>query len=198
MAPRPAGPALRRPRGGRRARQGPAMTGDAESVAIAGMPGIAGVPGIAQVPGNAGVAGNAGSPGWVIGRRWHIVRPLSTAPEAGRTPYVAADLFGEYPFEVVVKIIAPPPGVAGWQGLGERRHAQMEMSLPLGHVHENIAEVLDCDLDPDYGSYIVTRLYPNTLERYLQEASGRDSLTLGEALRLAEQMLAGLRAAWDR
>jgi serine/threonine protein kinase len=169
-----------------------AMTGDAGSAAVAGVPGIAGV------PGNAGAPGNAGSPGWVIGRRWHIVRPLSNAPELGRTPYVAADLFGEYPFEVVVKVIAPPPGVAGWQGLGERRHAQMEMSLPLGHVHENIAEVLDCDLDPDYGSYIVTRLYPNTLERYLQEASGRDSLTLGEALRLAEQMLAGLRAAWDR
>ncbi len=163
-----------------------ATGGDAGSAGNAGVPGIAGVP------------GNAGSPGWVIGRRWHIVRPLSNVPEPGRTPYVAADLFGEYPFEVVVKIIAPPPGVAGWQGLGERRHAQMEMSLPLGHVHENIAEVLDCDLDPDYGSYIVTRLYPNTLERYLQEANGRDSLTLGEALRLAEQMLAGLRAAWDR
>ena len=147
--------------------------------------------------GAGGAAGRA-STGWVIGRRWHILRPLSDAPELGRVPYVAADLYGEYPFEVVVKIIAPPPGVAGWQGLGERRHAQMEMSLPLGHVHENIAEVLDCDLDPEYGSYIVTRLYPNTLERYLQQANGRDSLTMGEALRLAEQMLAGLRAAWDR
>lgn len=135
---------------------------------------------------------------WVIGRRWHILRPLSDAAELGRVPYVAADLYGEYPSEVVVKIIAPPPGVAGWQALGERRHAQMEMSLPLGHVHENIAEILDCDLDPEYGSYIVTRLYPNTLERYLQEANGRDSLTMGEALRFAEQMLAGLRAAWDR
>jgi hypothetical protein len=136
--------------------------------------------------------------GWVIGRRWHILRPLSDALELGRVPYVAEDLYGEYPFEVVVKIIAPPPGVAGWQGLGERRHAQMEMSLPLGHVHENIAEVLDCDLDPEYGSYIVTRLYPNTLERYLRQANGQDSLTMGDALRLAEQMLAGLRAAWDR
>jgi hypothetical protein len=146
----------------------------------------------------AGPAGTAGSMGWVIGRRWHILRPLSDALELGRVPYVAEDLYGEYPFEVVVKIIAPPPGVAGWQGLGERRHAQMEMSLPLGHVHENIAEVLDCDLDPEYGSYIVTRLYPNTLERYLQQANGQDSLTMGDALRLAEQMLAGLRAAWDR
>jgi hypothetical protein len=156
------------------------------------------------MPGGAGMAGDTagaagrGSAGWVIGRRWHILRPLSDAPELGRIPYVAADLYGEYPFEVVVKIIAPPPGIAGWEGLGERRHAQMEMSLPLGHVHENIAEVLDCDLDPEYGSYIVTRLYPNTLERYLQEANGQDSLTMGEALRLGEQMLAGLRAAWDR
>ncbi len=158
----------------------------------------------AVMPGGAGMAGDAagaagaGSGGWVIGRRWHILRPLSDTPELGRIPYVAADLYGEYPFEVVVKIIAPPPGVAGWEGLGERRHAQMEMSLPLGHVHENIAEVLDCDLDPEYGSYIVTRLYPNTLERYLQQANGQDSLTMGEALRLGEQMLAGLRAAWDR
>jgi hypothetical protein len=154
----------------------------------------------AVMAGGAGAAGAAGgaSAGWVIGRRWHILRPLSDTPELGRIPYVAADLYGEYPFEVVVKIIAPPPGVAGWEGLGERRHAQMEMSLPLGHVHENIAEVLDCDLDPEYGSYIVTRLYPNTLERYLQQTNGQDSLTMGEALRLGEQMLAGLRAAWDR
>jgi serine/threonine protein kinase len=141
---------------------------------------------------------HASGTGWVIGRRWHILRPLSGAPESGRVPYVAADLYGEYPFEVVVKVIAPPPGVAGPQGLGERRHAQMEMSLPLGHIHENIAEILDSDLDPEYGSYIVTRLYPNTLERCLREAGERDSLTLGEVLRLAEQMLAGLRAAWDR
>ena len=157
-----------------------------------------------ELAGDAGPAGPAGraagtaSMGWVIGRRWHILRPLSDAPESGRVPYVAADLYGEYPFEVVVKIIAPPPGVGGWQALSERRHAQMEMSLPLGHIHENIAEILDSDLDPEYGSYIVTRLYPSTLERYLWEANGRDSLTMGEVLHLAEQMLAGLRAAWDR
>jgi hypothetical protein len=151
--------------------------------------------------GPAGLAGrtaSGGTVGWVIGRRWHILRPLSDAPDSGRVPYVAADLYGEYPFEVVVKIIAPPPGVGGWQALSERRHAQMEMSLPLGHIHENIAEVLDSDLDPEYGSYIVTRLYPSTLERYLWEANSRDSLTMGEVLHLAEQMLAGLRAAWDR
>jgi serine/threonine protein kinase len=157
-------------------------------------------PALVSAGGAAGAAGAAlaGGDHWVIGRRWHVLRPLSDTPESGRVPYVAADLYGEYPFEVVVKIIAPPPGVAGWEGLGERRHAQMEMSLPLGHIHENIAEILDCDLDPEYGSYIVTRLYPNTLERYLREAGERDSLTLGDVLRLAEQMLAGLRAAWDR
>jgi hypothetical protein len=134
----------------------------------------------------------------VVGRRWRILRPLPDVPEPGRVPYVATDLYGEYPFEAVVKIIAPPPGVAGWQGLGERRHAQMEMSLPLGHIHENIAELLDCDLDPEHGFYIVTRLYPSTLERHLGETDGQDSLTMGEVLRLAVQMLAGLRAAWDR
>jgi serine/threonine protein kinase len=143
---------------------------------------------------SAGVAGGA----QVIGRRWRILRPVPDVPEQGRVPYVATDSYGEYPFEVVVKVIAPPPGIAGWQGLGERLHAQMEMSLPLGHIHENIAEVLDCDLDPEHGFYIVTRMYPSTLERYLREADGRDSLTMGEVLRLAEQMLAGLRAAWDR
>jgi uncharacterized protein DUF4407/protein kinase-like protein len=148
--------------------------------------------------GPAGGTASGGTMGWVIGRRWHILRPLSDAPDSGRVPYVAADLYGEYPFEVVVKIIAPPPGVGGWQALSERRHAQMEMSLPLGHIHENVAEVLDSDLDQEYGFYIVTRLYPSTLERYLWEANSRDSLTMGEVLHLAEQMLAGLRAAWDR
>jgi len=145
-----------------------------------------------------GVGGGAAGGGWVIGRRWHVQRPMPNAPNSGRTPFVAVDLDGEYPFEVVVKIVAPPPGAAGPRGLSERRHAQMEMSVPQGHIHDNIADVLDCDLDPEYGSYIVTRLYPRTLERYLAEAGQLDSLTLGHVLRFAEQILAGLRAAWER
>ena len=140
---------------------------------------------------------DTGHPGWVIGHRWQILRPLADVSHSGRVPLVAADLHGEYPFEVVVKVIAPPPGAAGPQALKERRHAQMEMSLPLEHVHENIAEVLDCDLDPEHGFYIVTRLYPTTLERHLREATERDSLTVGQVLNLAVQILAGLRAAWD-
>jgi eukaryotic-like serine/threonine-protein kinase len=71
------------------------------------------------------------------------------------------------------------------------------MSLPQGHLHPNIAEVLDCDTDPRYGSYLVTRLYPVTLERYLVQAAELDTLTVGLVLRFAEQILAGLRAAWD-
>jgi serine/threonine protein kinase len=110
---------------------------------------------------------------------------------------VAVDAFGQYPFEVVVKIVAPPPGVAGWQAARERRHAQMEMSLPQGHIHDNIAEVLDCDVDPRHGYYIVTRLYPATLEQYLADADNEDALTIGLVLDFATQILAGLRAAWD-
>ena len=72
----------------------------------------------------------------------------------------------------------------------------MEMSLPQVHVHDNIAEVLDCDLDPEHGFYIVTRLYPKTLEQFLREATEQDSLTLGQVLTIAVQILAGLRAAW--
>src|SRR5262249_45422844 len=136
--------------------------------------------------------------GWVIGRRWHVQRPMPSVSTSGRASFVALDLDGEYPFEVVVKIIAPPPGAAGPRVLAERRHAQMEMSLQQGHIHDNIAEVLDCDLDPEYGSYIVTRLYPGTLDRYLAETRELDALTLGQVLRIAEQILAGLRAAWDR
>ena len=142
--------------------------------------------------------GSAGDSGWVIGRRWHVQRPMPNVSASGRAPFVALDLDGEYPFEVVVKIIAPPPGAAGPRVLTERRHAQMEMSLPQGHIHDNIAEVLDCDLDPEYGSYLVTRLYPGTLERYLAGTGELDALTLGRVLRFAEQILDGLRAAWDR
>jgi len=149
----------------------------------------------ARIPGRVGRAGDSG---WVIGRRWHVQRPMPNVSNSGRATFIALDLDGEYPFEVVVKIIAPPPGAAGPRVLAERRHAQMEMSLPQGHIHDNIAEVLECDLDPEYGSYIVTRLYPGTLERYLAETSEFDALTLGQVLRLAEQILAGLRAAWDR
>jgi serine/threonine protein kinase len=145
-----------------------------------------------------GPVGGVGDSGWVIGHRWHVQRPMPNVSNPGRAPFVALDLDGEYPFEVVVKIIAPPPGATGPRVLAERRHAQMEMSLPQGHIHDNIAEVLDCDLDPEYGSYIVTRLYPGTLERYLADTGELDSLTLGRVLRLAEQILAGLRAAWDR
>jgi serine/threonine protein kinase len=123
---------------------------------------------------------------------------MSNISHSGLAPFVALDLDGEYPFEVVVKIIAPPPGAPGPRVLAERRHAQMEMSLPQGYIHDNIAEILDCDLDPEHGSYIVTRLYPETLERYLAETSELDALTLAPVLHLAQQILAGLRAAWDR
>ena len=135
--------------------------------------------------------------GWVIGNRWHIQRPLTDAPQSGRVPFVAVDLTGAVLSEAVVKIIAPPPGAVGRKALGEQRHAQMEMSLPLGPVHGNIAEVLDCDLDVANGFYIVTRLYPATLERYLRAAAEQDTLTLGQVLGFAVQILAGLRAAWD-
>ena len=163
-----------------------------------GLPGgreTGGGPVSARIP---GPVGSVGDSGWVIGHRWHVQRPMPNASASGRAPFVALDLNGEYPFEVVVKIIAPPPGAAGPGVLTERRHAQMEMSLPQGHIHDNIAEVLDCDLDPEYGSYIVTRLYPGTLERYLAENGELDALTLGPVLRFAEQILDGLRAAWDR
>jgi len=135
--------------------------------------------------------------GWRIGQRWQIQRPLSDVPNSGRVPFVAVDAYRRYPFEVVVKIVAPPPGVAGWQAARERRHAQMEMSLPQGHLHDNIAEVLDCDVDPEHGYYIVTRLYPATLEQYLADPGNQDALTIGQVLDLATQILAGLRAAWD-
>jgi serine/threonine protein kinase len=153
----------------------------------AGPPGPAGPPDATRPP----------EPGWLIGQRWHIQRPLSDVPNSGRAPYVAVDASGQYPFEVVVKIIAPPPGVAGLQAAIERRHAQMEMSLPQGHIHDNISEVLDCDVDPEHGYYIVTRLYPATLEQYLAEPANQDALTVGLVLDLAVQILAGLRAAWD-
>ena len=148
-------------------------------------------------PARAAGSGPADS-GWVIGRRWHIRRPLTGIPNQARVPFMAIDLSGEYPFEVVVKIIAPPPRVAGTQAMRERRHAQMEMSLPQGHMHDNIAEILDSDLDPEHGFYIVTRLYPQTLEQYLQAAERRHSLTIGQVLDFSVQILAGLRAAWDR
>jgi len=135
--------------------------------------------------------------GWVIGNRWQIQRPLADAPHSGRVPFVAVDLTGAVASEVVVKIIAPPPGAVGSKALGEQRHAQMEMSLPLGPVHENIAEVLDCDLDVAHGFYIVTRRYPASLEQYLQAAAEQDTLTLGQVLDFAVQILGGLRAAWD-
>jgi len=149
-----------------------------------------------------GVAGN-GEPGagagrgWVIGNRWHVQRPLADAPHSGRVPFVAVDLKQEFPAEAVVKIVAPPPGAVDGKALREQRHAQMEMSLPLGPVHANIAEVLDCDLDVEHGFYIVTRLYPTTLERHLRVAAEQDALTIGQVLDFAVQILAGLRAAWD-
>lgn len=152
-------------------------------------------------PGDPAPGGRASGPadnGWVIGRRWHIQRPLAGIPGHGRVPFVAIDLSGEYPFEVVVKIIAPPPRVTGTQAVRERRQAQMEMSLPQRHIHDNIAEILDSDLDPQHGFYIVTRLYPQTLEQYLQDAERRQSLTTGRVLDIAAQVLGGLQAAWDQ
>jgi serine/threonine protein kinase len=144
-----------------------------------------------------GEPGAAGGRGWVIGNRWHVQRPLADAPHSGRVPFVAVDLKREFPAEAVVKIVAPPPGAVGSKALREQRHAQMEMSLPQGPVHANIAEVLDCDLDAEHGFYIVTRLYPTTLERHLRTAAEQDALTVGQVLDFAVQILAGLRAAWE-
>ena len=145
----------------------------------------------------AGEPGTGAGRGWVIGNRWHVQRPLAEAPHSGRVPFVAVDLKQEFPAEAVVKIVAPPPGAVGGKVLREQRHAQMEMSLPLGPVHANIAEVLDCDLDAEHGFYIVTRLYPTTLERHLHAAADQDALTVGQVLDFTVQILAGLRAAWD-
>jgi serine/threonine protein kinase len=158
--------------------------------------GVAGQVARAGEPG-AGEPGTGAGRGWVIGNRWHVQRPLAEAPHSGRVPFVAVDLKQEFPAEAVVKIVAPPPGAVGGKALREQRHAQMEMSLPLGQVHANIAEVLDCDLDVEHGFYIVTRLYPTTLERHLRAAADQDALTVGQALDFAVQILAGLRAAWD-
>ncbi len=173
------------------------VTGSGVSGGVTGN-GVTGQAGNGVTGQAAGAAGTAAAGhGWVIGNRWQIQRPLADAPHSGRVPFVAVDLHREYPSEVVVKIIAPPPGAMGGRALREQRHAQMEMSLPLGPVHDNIAEVLDCDLDVQYGCYIVTRLYPTTLERYLRAAAEQDTLTIGQVLDFAVQILAGLRAAWD-
>jgi hypothetical protein len=163
--------------------------------------------GVAGQVARTGEPGAGAGRGWVIGDRWHVQRPLAEAPHSGRVPFVAVDLTQEFPAEAVVKIVAPPPGAVGGFGRGggagasralrEQRHAQMEMSLPLGPVHANIAEVLDCDLDVEHGFYIVTRLYPTTLERHLRAAAEQDALTIGQVLDFAVQILAGLRAAWD-
>ena len=163
--------------------------------------------GLAGQVARTGEPGAAAGRGWVIGNRWHVQRPLADAPHSGRVPFVAVDLKQEFPAEAVVKIVAPPPGAADGFGRGggagasrtlrEQRHAQMEMSLPLGPVHANIAEVLDCDLDVEHGFYIVTRLYPTTLERHLRVTAEQDALTVGQMLDFAVQILAGLRAAWD-
>ncbi len=141
--------------------------------------------------------GPGGGQGLVIGRRWLVQRMLEVTPSAGRIPFVAEDLYGEYPYEVVVKITAPPPSVGGRGAASARRHAQMEMSLPQGHIHDNIAEILDSDIDPEHGFYIVTQLFPLTLDRFLREATENNTLTIGVVLRLGVEILQGLRAAWD-
>jgi serine/threonine protein kinase len=146
--------------------------------------------------GEAGGDGPDGGRGLVIGRRWVVRRMLSVTPSAGRIPFVAVDRYGEYPYEVVVKIIAPPPRVGGRGAASERRHALMEMSLPQGHIHDHIAEVLDSDIDPEHGYYIVTKLFPLTLDRFLRDATENNTLTIGVVLRLALEILEGLRAAW--
>lgn len=147
--------------------------------------------------GRGGEYAGRGGQGLVIGRRWLVRRMLAGSPGAGRIPFVAVDLYGEYAHEVVVKIIAPPPKVGGQGAASERRHALMEMSLPQGHIHDNIAEILDSDIDPEHGFYIVTELFPLTLDRYLREATENNTLTVGMVLRLALEILQGLRAAWE-
>ena len=169
------------------------------AMAAGGLTGSNGRPAAGGLTGTAGLARDGSTAqAWVIGQRWHILRPMSDVPNSGRVPFIAIDMYREYQFEVVVKIIAPPPRVAGTQAASQRRHAQMEMSLPQGHIHDNVAEILDCDVDPEHGYYIVTRRYPATLEQYLADPVNAEALTIGQVLDFASQILAGLRAAWDR
>ena len=137
--------------------------------------------------------------GWVIGRRWQVQRTLPDAQNSQRVPFVATDLNGEYPFEVVVKIIAPPPRVAGTQAMrrtasrpGWKCHCRRATSTTTSPRSWTAIST------PQHGFYIVTRLYPETLEQYLQDAEARQSLTIGRVLDLAAQILAGLQAAWDQ
>jgi hypothetical protein len=103
---------------------------------------------------------------------------LSVATHSTRL-YVARDLFGEYPFEVVVKILAPPPFRAQER---EQRRAMNEMLMPPGFIHQNLAEILDSDIDEKFGYYVVTRRFRYTLQDWLSDPASRPLLTLGWAL----------------
>jgi serine/threonine protein kinase len=139
----------------------------------------------------------AGSNGMLVGGRWQITRPLSGISHSTRfPPFLARDAYGHYRDDVVVKILAPAPGVADDER--ELHRALNEMAMPTGYIHQNLAEVLDSDIDPVHGCYVVTQYYPHTLEQWVSDSRHRPELTLGWALDITRQLAAGLAAAWGR
>ena len=137
--------------------------------------------------------------GWVIGHRWHIQRPLAGNPNQAQVPFVAIDLSGEYPFEVVVKIIAPPPSVAGIAG-NHGNAITPGWKCPFRRA-------ISTTTSPRYSTAISTPstaftsspdCTPRRWNSTCRPRNEQHSLTVGQVLDLAVQILAGLRAAWDR
>jgi hypothetical protein len=143
------------------------------------------------------LAAASGNDGMHVGGRWKIVRPLpGVSHSTTYPPYLAQDMWGEYDGDVVVKLLAPAPGMG--EDERELRRALNEMAMPTGFIHENLAEILDSDIDPLHGCYVVTHYYPMTLQDWLIGGARQGELTLGRSLQILRQIFAGLGAAWDR
>jgi serine/threonine protein kinase len=132
----------------------------------------------------------------VVGNRWEILQPLPDVSHSTKyPPYLARDLHGTRKEPVIVKIIAEAPGRGDDRSL---RRALNEMAMPVGELHPNLAEIIDADIDPIHGCFVVTPFYPMTLQSWLNDPNNADRLTLLQVLTWTHQLLAGLDEAWRR
>lgn len=137
----------------------------------------------------------------LVGGRWVLVRPLveADAGSAGSV-YLARD--GRDPNgrdNYVVKTVRHETGVSIATGPSResraRRQLMNEQLWSLQIRSRFVAPVADTGLDPHYGLFIVTQLYPTTLAKKL--ASDGFVPTLDWALRITEQILRGLVDSFD-
>ncbi|WP_372663384.1 DUF4407 domain-containing protein [Amycolatopsis kentuckyensis] len=132
----------------------------------------------------------------VVNQRWRLGKELKAAggSEKGNGPYLARDVRDTslMPSRFVVKRVLMPD-----QPVVHRDEIRELVSFPIGEeISRHVTVVTDAGMDPKFGYFVVTPYYASGTLHQLIRDSGQQ-LTLSAAITITEQVLLGLKAAFD-